>query len=126
MAEFGALNELQNQQRPARRHDKTYGKKKAPTAEKRAMHFDLFGGGGDENEAVQKTGATKDDENIVNKMEKLTLIEPAREISVQPGPESTVSIKQKPTDHNPRLRGRRKLISQKKMAVSSPTSMDLG
>ncbi|OCT44078.1 non-specific protein-tyrosine kinase [Cladophialophora carrionii] len=123
MAELGALNELQNQQRPARRNDRTYGKKKAPTAEKRAMHFDLFGGGVDENEAVRKADAPEDDEKIVNEMERLTIKVPGRDIPLQPAPEPTFSIKQKSTEHNPRLRGRRKPISQKKMATLTPEKL---
>ncbi|EXJ70330.1 HASPIN protein kinase [Cladophialophora psammophila CBS 110553] len=104
MADFSALSELKNQQRPVRRNDKTYSKKKAQTAERRAMHFDLFGGGRDEND-------------IANKMEKLSIHHDVRETPVRPLPEPTPSFEQRPTEHHPRPRGRRKDASSRKMAV---------
>jgi hypothetical protein len=69
------LSELRNQQWPARRNDKTYGKKKAQNAQARAMHFDLFGGGQKENAFVQKTYDNSDvaDTQTVEGVEKLTI-----------------------------------------------------
>ena len=120
MADFGALSELRNQQWPARRNDKTYGKKKAPNVESRAMHFDLYGGS-DENNVLPSTMDLHTEQKIMDDMKKLTLSDDARGAPVPQKPpvtEPTPSNKKKPTEHNPRLRGRRKPISQRKMAVS--------
>ncbi|OAG39552.1 hypothetical protein AYO21_06196 [Fonsecaea monophora] len=103
MADLGVLNELKNQQRPARRNDKTYGKKKGQSAERRAMHFDLFGRGGNEND-------------IVDQMEKLTVHNDVRETPLQPLPEPTLPVEQGTDNHHHRPRGRRKIASSRKMA----------
>ncbi|KIW35234.1 uncharacterized protein PV07_01940 [Cladophialophora immunda] len=104
MADFSVLSELRNQQRPVRRNDKTYGKKKAQSAEKRAMHFDLFGGDKNEND-------------IVDKMETLTLQHDVREtVQPEPEPEPTIPLEQRPVEHHHRPRARRKVASSRKMA----------
>ncbi|KAJ9609038.1 hypothetical protein H2200_006809 [Cladophialophora chaetospira] len=125
MADFSALSELRNQQRPTRRNDKTYGKKKAPSAESRAMHFDLFGGR-DENSVPSKQIVSEDVLEKANETEKLTIANHARDTPVPPVPflsEPTFSVKEIPTEHNPRLRGRRKPASQKKMAALTPEKL---
>lgn len=100
MADPEALSLLENQKRPNRRSDKTYGKKKGLKA--RAMHFDLFGG---------------DDENeITEKMSQLTA-EDDRDKTAQPVQQPPAPIEKPTAKHNPRLRGRRKPTSRK-MAVS--------
>lgn len=102
MADLGALSELQNQQRPVRRFEKTYGKKKVATAQTRAMHFDLFGGGHENKikETIDRLTINHDKDTP----EKAAAIPPS-------------SPKKPHTGHNPRLRGRRKAASSKKVAV---------
>ncbi|EXJ89145.1 HASPIN protein kinase [Capronia epimyces CBS 606.96] len=111
MADLDALGELKNQQRPTRRFEKTYGKKKPAMAQSRAMHFDLFGGG--------------DENKIVDEMEKLTIKNDRKERveSVPPVQECPVPAKVHPTEHNPRLRGRRKATTSKRMATLTQDKM---
>ncbi|KIX05882.1 uncharacterized protein Z518_03855 [Rhinocladiella mackenziei CBS 650.93] len=105
MADFGALSELHNQQRPGRRFDKIYGKKKPAMAYSRAMHFHLFGGG--------------DENHIVDKMDELKL-KHDRDTPVQPVQEHPSPPKKQPAEHDPRLRGRRKALPSRKMAALTP------
>src|ERR1700761_2708472 len=114
MEEVGPLGELINNQRPGRRNDKTYGKKKGFTAESRAMHFDLFGRGRDENDRVPLVQQHKDEEEISDRMRKLAVADLDRETEAHAILEPTTASKQIATDHDPRLRGRRKPTSQKK------------
>jgi hypothetical protein len=102
MADSEALSLLENQKRPNRRSDKTYGKKKGLKASSRAMHFDLFGG--------------DDENNITEKMSQLK-VENDRDKTVQPVQQSPAPIEKPSAHHNPRLRGRRKPTSRR-MAVS--------
>lgn len=106
MAGFVALSELQNQQRPGRRLDKTYGKKKGPAAISRAAHFDLFGGG-NENTTVDEM-----DEKLTGEGDRETAILPIQETPLPPPTNTSL------TEHDPRLRGRRKITSSRKMAAS--------
>lgn len=105
MADSVALGELFNQQRPARRSEKTYGKKKSTMAQSRAMHFDLFGGG-HENMALEKLAELTLDDPKVDAAEKNLVAEPV------PHPE-----KRNKTELNPRFRGRRKVHASKKIVV---------
>lgn len=118
MDDFTALSELRNQQCPVRRNGKTYGKKKTIPAERRAMHFDLFGGGRDENNFVSNTAAPEDEEVLVEDMKRLTVLNHATVINELSTSKSTSTPKQKQHEKHPRLRGRRKATSHKKMAVS--------
>ncbi|EXJ95379.1 HASPIN protein kinase [Capronia coronata CBS 617.96] len=102
MADSHALGELKNQQRPSRRFEKTYGKKKPAMAQARAVHFDLFGGG--------------DENKIVDEMEKLT-IKNDTDASKQLVQDKPLPEKADPAENNPRLRGRRKATTSKKMAT---------
>lgn len=84
------------------------------------MHFDLFGGR-DENSIPPSAMDCQDEQKIVDDMDRLTVTNHARDAPVpqtHSAPEPTFSSKKKPSEHNPRLRGRRKPIKQKKMAVS--------
>ncbi|KIW15698.1 hypothetical protein PV08_05748 [Exophiala spinifera] len=110
MADPEALSVLENQQRPCRRLEKTYGKKKGSWAPSRDIHYDLFGGG--------------DENAIVEKMDQLTVKEHSVKPSL-PTVEKALESTQKqkaPTRHNPHLRGRRKPTS-KKMATLGPNKM---
>ena len=109
MANTGALGELQNQQWPSRRFEKTYGKKKGAMAQSRAIHFDLFGGG--------------DENKVVDEMDRLT-VKDDRESPIQYLPAQPLPVKQEPSELNPRLRGRRKGLSSRKMAVRVNFSPD--
>ncbi|KAK5559812.1 hypothetical protein LTR46_001561 [Exophiala xenobiotica] len=102
MADSEALSLLENQKRPNRRSDKTYGKKKGLKAPSRAMHFDLFGG--------------DDENNITEKMSQLT-VENDRDKTVQPVQQSPAPIEKPSAHHNPRLRGRRKPTSRRMAAL---------
>ncbi|OAP57609.1 hypothetical protein AYL99_08347 [Fonsecaea erecta] len=103
MADLGVFSELKNQQRPVRRNDKTYSKKKGQTAGRRAMHFDLFGGGTNEND-------------FVDKMEKLTFSDDVREMTVEPSPEPILPLEERPVEHHHRPRRRQKAATSTKMA----------
>jgi hypothetical protein len=153
------LSELHNQRRPARRNDKTYGKRKAQNVQARAMHFDLFGGGQDKNAFVQKRGDNDavEEAQIVEDVGKLTVLDNDRDSTIptqiqqepysQPSTSATDQdeivqqnlsrSRQSATEKEPvrksktaaqkqpslpqrklRPRGRRKVITRKKMAVS--------
>jgi hypothetical protein len=106
MADSVALGELFNQQRPGRRADKTYGKKKSAMGQSRAMHFDLFGGG-HENMVLEKLAElTLEDGKTYNVAKTV--------VADQVTPPET----KKKTELNPRLRGRRKVHASKKIVVS--------
>lgn len=119
MDDFTALSELRNQQRPVRRNDKTYGKKKTLTAERRAMHFDLFGGDRDENNFVSNSAVPEDEEDVVEGVKRLTVADHAPVVDEPSVFESTSTPMQKHHEKHPRLRGRRKATSHRKMAVSA-------
>ena len=107
MADSVALGELFNQQRPVRRLEKTYGKKKSAVAQSRAMHFDLFGGG---------------HENMVlEKLVELTIDEPKTDIVGKPVVAQCVPAPEtkNKTELNPRFRGRRKVHASRKIVVGS-------
>lgn len=108
MADSVALGELFNLQRPGRRADKTYGKKKSAMGQSRAMHFDLFGGG-HENMVLEKMAVlTLEDE----KTDNVTKIVVADQV--------TAPEKKNKTELNPRFRGRRKVHASKKIVVGPP------
>jgi hypothetical protein len=117
MEEVGPLGELINNQRPGRRNDKTYGKKKAFTAESRAMHFDLFVRGRDENDPGHQVQQRKAEEEISNRMRELEVADLGREIETHSVLEPSTASRQIALDHDPRVRGRRIPTSQKKLAV---------
>ena len=125
---FVALGEIRNSQRPGRRGEKTYGKKKPNMAHTMALHFDLFGGGGGgggggnqnhDNKLVKKTAQM----TVVTEQETVT--EPPVDVEVGVGESatkeklSTRSRPQKSMDLNPRLRGRRKATTSRKVVVSN-------
>lgn len=102
MADFGALSELKNQQRPGRRMDKVYGKKKG-AAQSRAMYFDLFAG---------------DENSLTSKMQQLT-VSPNIDTLVQPTVDSAPSVQIQPEERQLRLRDRRRKAKLfKRMEVS--------
>ncbi|KAK4948104.1 hypothetical protein LTR10_013158 [Elasticomyces elasticus] len=115
MADLGALRELQNDQRPPRRLDKVYGKKNRIKAPTRAMHFDLFGGG-DENEIVKKMdGLTVEDDTEETK-------KPAKDIP--PPPEEQLAKESSQVDQEKTtVQRRRRTEEPKKPAkdISSPS-----
>lgn len=111
MADSVALGELFNQQRPGRRADKTYGKKKSAMGQSRAMHFDLFGGG-HENMVLEKM--------VLDKMTELTLEDGKTDTVAKTvvADQVTAPEKKNKTELNPRFRGRRKVHASKKIVVS--------
>lgn len=111
MTDSVALGEVFNQSRPARRTDKTYGKKKSVMAQSRAMHFDLFGGRQEKLVLEKMAGLTLESENP-EKVTNIVVAEPIR------APE-----KNNKTELNPRFRGRRKVHASKKIAVRSHCGM---
>ncbi|KAJ4512849.1 hypothetical protein HRR78_005719 [Exophiala dermatitidis] len=101
MADSGPLEELKNYHRPTTAK-KTYGKKKktATAAHTRAMHFELFGGGGGEDEKENEI-----ENKIVDEMEKLTMENDTESDPVpDPSPQPTGSQEQEqalPVRHKP-------------------------
>lgn len=112
MADGFALGEIRNSQRPGRRGEKTYGKKKPNMAHTMALHFDLFGRG-NENSLAQKTAQ-------ITVMEQAHSPEPPVDVDATMPEEKlpTRSRPENPTDLNPRLRGRRKATASRKVVVS--------
>jgi hypothetical protein len=104
MADFVALGEIQNLERPARRAEKTYGKKKGLVAQSRAMHFDLFGG--------------RDENKVEVEKKELTVSLDRPKSRQEPDQEHSPPAPKLSAEHNPRRRGRRKAGASKKMAVS--------
>ena len=102
MANTSALVELQNQQWPSRRFEKTYGKKKIAMAHTCPLYFNLFGGG-DENKIVEETDQLTANDDTDVSTQHLQSQHPLAE--------------KESTELNPRLRGRRKGVSSRKMAV---------
>jgi hypothetical protein len=122
MADFHALNELRNQQRPVRRNEKTYGKKKAPSAATRALHLDLFGGM-DENSSVDIGDDHHTYPKVFDSSKKLEVSDhatdkPEPSLS-KPDQDSALTAETSKPAPNPRLRGRRKIVPEKKMAACS-------
>ena len=106
MANPVALGEVFNQSRPVRRADKTYGKKKPALAQSRAMHFDLFGGRQEKTVLEKMGGLTLEDEKSEAVLE-IVAADPVPAIE-----------KDHRTDLNPRFRGRRKVHTSRRIAVS--------
>lgn len=115
MADGLALGEIRNSQRPGRRGEKTYGKKKPNMAHTMALHFDLFGGG-NENNLAHKTAQ-------MTVVEQTPSPEPPVDVDVNGTmPEEKLPTKSRPEnpiDLNPRLRGRRKATASRKVVVST-------
>lgn len=106
MANPVALGEVFNQSRPVRRADKTYGKKKPALAQSRAMHLDLFGGRQEKTVLEKMGGLTLEDEKSEAVLE-IVAADPVPAIE-----------KDHRTDLNPRFRGRRKVHTSRRIAVS--------